>query len=166
MSDVTLPNRRTLIWALFAVACSGDPRTFVENSLSNDVGGDAGVSSSAGTAGAQGGSGAAGGDVGDAGGSSGLSGTGGTTNIGGTGGSAAGGGSGTAGSGSAGSGSAGGVVAPKPGKPGYGSISAGSYMVSPGYRLVAAIGDSPGGNVTGTSTSYRLAGGVIGTTQP
>jgi hypothetical protein len=39
-------------------------------------------------------------------------------------------------------------------------------MASPKYKGIVATGESPGGNGTMSSPSYKFHGGVIGTTQP
>jgi len=56
-------------------------------------------------------------------------------------------------------------VAPTPAKPGTDITAGGNVSQSTNYKLVGAVGESPGGNTVSKSTSYRLQGGVIGTTQ-
>jgi len=91
------------------------------------------------------------------------------TASGGSGGSSGGGNGGTAGAsgGSAGDGGTGGIIVPPdPGRPGFGLVATGNWMKSTNFKLFGAIGESPGANLVSESTNYRLAGSVIGTTQP
>jgi hypothetical protein len=53
------------------------------------------------------------------------------------------------------------LVRPRPGKPGLDLTAGGSVSTSPKYRLVGALGESPGGNVVGKSAAYTLYGGVV-----
>jgi hypothetical protein len=41
----------------------------------------------------------------------------------------------------------------------------GGYSTSANYKLVGAVGQSPGGNMSSGSASFKLQGGVIGATQ-
>lgn len=55
---------------------------------------------------------------------------------------------------------------PPPGKPGFDITAGGNTSTSTNYILIAAVGESPGGNIIiGTSPSYTLKGGVIAGTQ-
>ena len=54
---------------------------------------------------------------------------------------------------------------PVPGKPGYDTVTGGSWSKSTNFSLVGAIGESPGGNTVGKSANYTLNGGVIAVTQ-
>jgi len=54
------------------------------------------------------------------------------------------------------------LVPVRPGKPGFDLTAGGSVSRSPRYKLVGALGESPGGNVVGGATSYTLYGGVVG----
>jgi hypothetical protein len=148
-----------LALASLAYACGGDDRSFVDDGSggssgqggSMSAGGDGGTDSSGGTS--SGGSAGKGGTAGSAG-TAGAAGSGGDGGTGGTG-------------GSAGSGGTGGVVAPPdPGRPGFGTVSAGRLMTSPNYSVVASMGDSPGGNQVFKSPNYRVTGGLIGSMQP
>ncbi len=166
--------RSLIVAALFGVvagACSGDPRSFVD--LSN-AGGSGGMSGS-GDGGKAGSGMSSGGNGGDSGASSGgtsggTDATGGTSGSGGDSGASSGGTSGSGGSSGSSSGGSGGsggmIVVPKPGKPGFAIVGAGSFAKSTNYQLVTSVGDSPGGNIVSSSTNYKLKGGVIGTTQP
>jgi hypothetical protein len=53
------------------------------------------------------------------------------------------------------------VKPPPPGKPGLDITAGGTWGKSAHFALVAAAGESPGGNRVGTSTSYTLKAGVI-----
>ena len=44
-------------------------------------------------------------------------------------------------------------------------VSAGAVSRSPDYTLTGTLGQSPGGNNTSSSRSYKLRGGVVGATQ-
>jgi hypothetical protein len=55
---------------------------------------------------------------------------------------------------------------PTPGRPGMAILSGGTKMKSAKYQAVVAAGESPGSNGVTASQSYKLHGGVIGTTQP
>jgi len=44
-------------------------------------------------------------------------------------------------------------------------VAGGTRMASPSYKAIVAAGESPGGNGATSSPSYKLHGGVIGTTQ-
>jgi hypothetical protein len=48
-----------------------------------------------------------------------------------------------------------------PSKSQFALTSGGTVSRSPRYRLVSALGESPGGNVVGKSTSFTLFGGVV-----
>jgi hypothetical protein len=150
-----------------APACGGDSRTFVDDSSGGTSG--SGGSVNAGGSGGSGDTGGSGGSGGGTGGSGGTAGDGsGGTAGGGAGGTAGGGAGGTAGSGGAGgsAGSGGSVVTPDPGKPGFGTVAGGHLMTSANHRVVANLGESPGGNHAFASQNYRLKGGLIGTMQP
>jgi hypothetical protein len=58
------------------------------------------------------------------------------------------------------------VPPPLAAKPGFDISAGGTYGVSASYRLIAVVGESPGGNNVGTSKNYVLKAGVIATTQP
>jgi hypothetical protein len=51
------------------------------------------------------------------------------------------------------------------GKPGLDLTAAGNISTSSRYKLVGAVGESPGGNVVGKSARYTLYGGVIAATR-
>jgi len=72
--------------------------------------------------------------------------------------------SGSTGDGGGSSGDGGGAH-PAPSKPGFDITAGGNISKSTGYRLVGAVGESPGGNVVGKSKSYTLKGGVVAGTQ-
>jgi hypothetical protein len=55
------------------------------------------------------------------------------------------------------------LVRTRPGKPGLDLTAGGNVSTSPKYRLVGALGESPGGNVVGRSASYTLYGGLVAT---
>ena len=67
----------------------------------------------------------------------------------------------------------GGVDAPKdgpievgpPGRPGFALTGGGTVSASAGFKVFAAVGESPGGNITAASPSYKIQSGVIGATQ-
>jgi hypothetical protein len=44
-------------------------------------------------------------------------------------------------------------------------VSGGTRMASPKYKALVAAGESPGGNGVLSSPSFKLHGGVVGTTQ-
>ncbi len=52
-----------------------------------------------------------------------------------------------------------------PGKPGQSLTGGGTLAKSTNYKVWVAVGESPGGQITSTSTSYKLQSGVIGATQ-
>jgi hypothetical protein len=58
------------------------------------------------------------------------------------------------------------VPPPPPGKPGMDLTTGGTYGKTTKYSLVAAVGESPGGNTVGKSSKYTLKAGVIAVTQP
>jgi hypothetical protein len=58
------------------------------------------------------------------------------------------------------------VPPPPPGKPGMDLTAGGTYGKSGQYSLVAAVGESPGGNTVGKTSKYTLKAGVIAVTQP
>jgi hypothetical protein len=153
-----LTTRLTTAVALasLAYACSGEDRSFVDDS-NGGSGGNGGSMS----AGGDGGTDSSGGS--SSGASAGKGGTAGTAGAAGNGGAG-----GTAGSGGAGgsAGSGGSVVTPDPGKPGFGTVAGGHLMTSANHRVVANLGESPGGNHAFASQNYRLKGGLIGTMQP
>jgi hypothetical protein len=55
---------------------------------------------------------------------------------------------------------------PPPGRPGISIVAGGTQMSSSKYKAWVAAGESPGSNGVLASPSYRLHGGVVGTTQP
>lgn len=55
---------------------------------------------------------------------------------------------------------------PVAGKPGMDITAAGTYGKSSKYALVAAVGESPGGNSVGKSSKFTLQAGVVAVTQP
>lgn len=67
----------------------------------------------------------------------------------------------------------GGVDAPKdgpievgpPGKPGFALTGGGTVSASANFKVFAAVGESPGGNITAASPQYKMQSGVIGATQ-
>jgi len=63
------------------------------------------------------------------------------------------------------SGSGGGNNNASAGFPGMDLVAGGTVMSSENYRLVLTAGQGPGGNGVMTSGSYRLQGGLVGTTQ-
>ncbi len=152
-------------------ACSGEPRSFIDVSATGNGGtsgaASGGDSGTGGNGNGTSGSSSSGGDSGSSGGGTGgTDGSGGSSGSSGSGGSSGSSGSGGS-SGSSGSGGSGGmIVVPKPGKPGFAIVGAGSFAKSTNYQLVTSVGDSPGGNIVSSSTNYKLKGGVIGTTQP
>jgi hypothetical protein len=54
---------------------------------------------------------------------------------------------------------------PVPGKPGYDTVTGGSFSKSTNYSMVGAVGESPGSNTIGKSANYVLQGGVIAVSQ-
>ncbi len=52
-----------------------------------------------------------------------------------------------------------------PGRPGQSLTGGGAFATSTNFKAWVALGESPGGNITATSTSYKLQSGVIGATQ-
>jgi hypothetical protein len=54
---------------------------------------------------------------------------------------------------------------PVPGKPGLDITAGGNWSKSTSYKLIGAVGESPGNNALSTSTSYKLHGGVVAITQ-
>lgn len=52
-----------------------------------------------------------------------------------------------------------------PGNPGTALTAAGSYSKSANYQAFTALGDSPGGNLSASSPSFKLQSGVVGATQ-
>jgi hypothetical protein len=57
------------------------------------------------------------------------------------------------------------VAPPVPGKPGLDITAGGNWSKSTSYKLIGAVGESPGNNTLSTSTSYKLHGGVVAITQ-
>jgi hypothetical protein len=61
------------------------------------------------------------------------------------------------------------ISAPPPppvsGKAGFGLTAGGSVSTSTHYKLVGAVGESPGAALVSTSTSYTLKGGLVAATQ-
>jgi hypothetical protein len=57
------------------------------------------------------------------------------------------------------------IDAGPPGSPGTALTAAGVYATSTHYAVFAAVGESPGGNLTSSSANYELQSGVIGATQ-
>jgi hypothetical protein len=51
------------------------------------------------------------------------------------------------------------------GRQGFDLTAGGNVSKSPSYKLVGAVGESPGGNRMSKSTSYTVRGGVISETQ-
>ena len=51
------------------------------------------------------------------------------------------------------------------GRQGFDLTAGGNVSKSPSYKLVGAVGESPGGNKMSKSTSYTVRGGVIFETQ-
>jgi hypothetical protein len=54
------------------------------------------------------------------------------------------------------------LVRTRPSRPRVDLVAGGGVSRSPKYTLVGALGESPGGNAPGQSTSYSLYGGVVG----
>jgi hypothetical protein len=55
---------------------------------------------------------------------------------------------------------------PPSGRPGLDLTAGGNTSASTNYKLIGAVGESPGGNIiVGRSTNYTLKGGVIAGTQ-
>jgi hypothetical protein len=149
----------SLLIGAIAYGCGSPTRHFIDDG----TGGSAGQNATGGESGA----GKGGGSVGTGGGTSGEAGVPGA----GASGGASGGSTGTGGSpgeaGQAGAGGEAGVVEPPvPGRPGFDTVAGGAHMKSTNYRLFVATGEAPGGNRVLRSPSYRLVGGLIGSTQP
>jgi hypothetical protein len=51
------------------------------------------------------------------------------------------------------------------GKQAFDLTAGGNVSKSPSYKLVGAVGESPGGNGMSKSTSYTVRGGVVSETQ-
>jgi len=52
-----------------------------------------------------------------------------------------------------------------PGNPGLAITTGGTYSTSAHFLVIGAMGESPGGNLTSSSTNFKLQSGVIGATQ-
>jgi hypothetical protein len=55
---------------------------------------------------------------------------------------------------------------PPAAKPGYDLTAGGTYGKSASFRLIATVGEAPGGNNVGKSSHFVLKAGVIAVTQP
>ena len=44
-------------------------------------------------------------------------------------------------------------------------VAAGVVCSSPNYKMIATLGQGPGGNAVMSSPNYKLVGGVVGSTQ-